>query len=630
MDASLSPSAPYDPARSSGGNCGSAASGFLRQYFASGWAFLVPYLLAYLLYYRLKWPVNVSLSHVPPLLHIYWYLHGLNLLLGALALREWWHDLSIFPASACLCWFFLALVFFIPGTYLEFPSDPWDHYRRINEWKSLLEVGSHPVWFKSSYFFYYSLLGGISATRQIFWLDALYTGVCLLLCRQYFQLARTVGLGDRAAFIFVLIQTLLFGNSIFSFYRYYGIASTILAQIGAIALIRIGMENAGKKPILPSLRLFPLSLSVVSLLLLIACNHVQGLGIAALGLFAVAIWRMVEWKRATCWYLAALGVILSFAAIRWWPRHPALDAAYRPFGVLTSWYGFNLLSFHSLSGDRMLQILGFFGVVNLAVGVVLIFRNHVVGWLTITPVLALSLPFLAIPIAGALAHNNWNDIIAFHRMFLAIPAGLAITCIVQALNRHMASIKSSIIFNLQHSVLLLVVLLILTTVPAAGPFYNRFWNLVMKPPEDLTMLPLWTGFSAYSHARQDDSHEIFAATSQLSWVLATQTPVPLLCSVGRTYYNNDCVPSADLDLIRNTVGRIDARKSIVVVLGTPTSTYTAYSIAALCSHHWLPQEAAFAFSGSRELRATMSALNFRSFKSPQPVYFFTDQASLDR
>jgi hypothetical protein len=32
----------------------------LRRYFYSGWAFLIPYLAAYLLYYVTNWPVNAA------------------------------------------------------------------------------------------------------------------------------------------------------------------------------------------------------------------------------------------------------------------------------------------------------------------------------------------------------------------------------------------------------------------------------------------------------------------------------------------------------------------------------------------------------------------------------------------
>ena len=73
----------------------------LRRYFYSGWAFLIPYLTAYLLYYVLKWPVNPvaveggvkvaseSGMWVPCLLHLYWTLHAINVGLALVAFVAW-------------------------------------------------------------------------------------------------------------------------------------------------------------------------------------------------------------------------------------------------------------------------------------------------------------------------------------------------------------------------------------------------------------------------------------------------------------------------------------------------------------------------------------------------------------
>lgn len=52
----------------------------MLHYFRSGWAFLIPYLLAYLLYAWLIWPVNPvdggQWAVVPCLLHVSWTLHA--------------------------------------------------------------------------------------------------------------------------------------------------------------------------------------------------------------------------------------------------------------------------------------------------------------------------------------------------------------------------------------------------------------------------------------------------------------------------------------------------------------------------------------------------------------------------
>jgi len=143
-------------------------------------------------------------------------------------------------------WALLALLFYIPGVYLEWPSDPWMHLERITSWANFNEVGQNPIWGKSSYYLTYSLVGRAQPRYLLSLLGYYYVIICLLLCWQYYRLSRACGLGEHASMVFVIIQALLFGNNIFSFYRYYGISSSIYAQLGAIALTRIVLEFAAR------------------------------------------------------------------------------------------------------------------------------------------------------------------------------------------------------------------------------------------------------------------------------------------------------------------------------------------------------------------------------------------------
>ncbi|MES1168325.1 MAG: hypothetical protein ABUL61_04050, partial [Oleiharenicola lentus] len=371
-------------------------------------------------------------------------------------------------------WFLLALLFYIPGVYMEFPADPWQHYARTNEWVWLQTVTEHSFWTKSSYFLAYSLIGHISPpVVQLKWFDVYYTGCCLLLCWQYYKLARTIGLGPRTSFTFVLLQALIFGNFIFGFYRYYGMSSTLFSQLGAVAMIRIAIETAQNpqlslrsffRPLSPAPcppssspdalrrdepaivvaaagRLPPsafhlppfassLSLSAALLTLLIAFNHGQGLGIAALGLAAVGIWRLAKWRAPALAWLGGIVVLLNLAVFLWYPRDPLLHDLYRPAGWLTPWYGFNLFwptPDPMGSYGRSMAIIGWFGLLNLCAGLLLLRRNHIVAWLTLLPPLALSLPLVAIPLSTLiLRHNPTDGLITFSRPLLGIPAALAL------------------------------------------------------------------------------------------------------------------------------------------------------------------------------------------------------------
>ena len=542
----------------------------LLPYFRSGWAFLIPYLAAYLLYAWLRWPVNAAVggsgehgagSWLPCLLHVYWALHAIHLGLGAIALRSWWKDSILklqLPTSTgahsahllstayrLLPWLCLALLFYIPGVYLEWPSDPWEHLRRINEWHILDTVTAHSAWMKSSYFIPYSLLSWATGLRQIFWLDFYYTGICLLLCWQYDRLARACDLGERASMMFVLLQALLFGNNIFSFYRYYGISSSIYAQLGAVALTRIVLEAAknpqlslrtfcrlqstvhglppsvspttihrqqstdlpASAPAAGSLHTSILSLSeasatpsswnppavywllptVIALLPLIAFNHIQGIGIVGLSVAAVVIWRILYEKASRIWWVAGVTLALSVAAFLWWPRHPAIETIYRPNGWLTGWYGFNFFSYTSPSSDKAVQILGVFGVMNLVAGIYALRRNHVAGWLTVGPMIALALPFVALPFANSLANRSTDEIITFHRMIYAIPCGLAFTYFLSIYVIRFVVMPYRFVARDGGYFAIVILVAVLVSVAPNNPSYNRFWHFLLVTPQDLQL-----------------------------------------------------------------------------------------------------------------------------------------------
>jgi hypothetical protein len=529
-------SAPVTDFENQAGAASATRGNRLSLYFKSGWAFLIPYLAAYLLYAWLRWPVNASpASHRPSLLHVYWFLHAAHLLLGGVALLGGWQNsttqhapdaVPVVPGSywqKAVPWICLALLFYIPGVYLEFPADPWQHYTRVNEWSWLQAVTEHPFWTKSSYFLAYSVVGKIAPpVLQLRAFDVFNVGCCLLLCWQYYRLARALRLGPGPAMLFVLLQALLSGNFLFGFYRYYGISSSLFAQLGAVALVRVALEVFDQNPAIDgdgprrkSILAWGRDFLVPGMLLvvLIALNHIQGLGIAGLGVAAIAVWRLVRWRRQAAWWLAGAVVFLSVTVIFWWPRHPALDASYRPDGWLNAWYGFNFLSLSSPAYERVAAILGLFGLLNLFAGLVLLRRNEVVGWLTVLPVVALCLPCVAIPFANSLAArpvSSGEDIIVFSRMLFAIPCGLAVVALLAGWQERFSKWgewfmltgresagrerlprarphSSGVRARTVATAALPLGLLALTVIPPGGPSFNRLFNALMVPPDDLAM-----------------------------------------------------------------------------------------------------------------------------------------------
>jgi hypothetical protein len=497
----------------------------LQAYFLSGWAFLLPYLATYLLYSALQWPVNpshdgtsrLSSLPIPSLLHVYWMLHAIHAALAIVCMV-----LSAGPKSAppgtfsfsanierlrgLLPWFCLLLILWIPGMYLEWPSDPWEHLRRTNEWAIYDVVGSHSAGYKSFYFLSYSAVAWLPPKLLLPWMNVYYVACCLLLAWQYYRLALVVGLSRPWAFLFVTTNLVTFGNTCFSFYRYYGLSSTVFSQLGAVALTRIVLDacastestqvSQGGNQSAPVGRRcnrdwighlrawWGPGLSVLALIGLIGFNHVQGLGIAMLGAGAVITWRLLQWRKSAAWWLLAGTLCLSLATVLGWPKHALVESSFRAGGWLSTWYGFNLTSLSSPAAARAELILGAFGLLNLGAAIWLVRRGHIAGWFTLFPLVALTTPMVALPFANMLAASDVSRIVTFHRMLFAVPSGLALCC---WLNLYLSGPSDRNRTRNWGFCGLVAALLALVAISPAAPGLNRFWNLISVVPADLQL-----------------------------------------------------------------------------------------------------------------------------------------------
>ena len=94
--------------------------------FSNGWIFIVPYLLLYVFFKYLHLPV-AGLKTLFICLHLCYIPLLINYL---------WRVCKKGEVSDFVFWIGLLMLFLIPGAYLEFPSDPWEHFRRIYAWQS--------------------------------------------------------------------------------------------------------------------------------------------------------------------------------------------------------------------------------------------------------------------------------------------------------------------------------------------------------------------------------------------------------------------------------------------------------------------------------------------------------------
>jgi hypothetical protein len=597
----------------------------LRSYFASGWAFLIPYVIAFLIYYKFKLPLTNSGPHqlVPTLLHIYWCIHCINLGLAFIAIYSLRHGptskiptysiqlLSVAP------WALLALTFYIPGTYLEFPSDPWEHLAHITHWA---DSNTLQTLYKSfGYSIPYSFLGTNSRYARFIRLDLYTTGICLILCWQYFRLGVAVGLSNKFSLLFVLIQSVTFGNSTFSFYKYYSLASTIYSQIAAIALIRLFIELIYKetaesqtykhKGLANKWHLFKFLLCAIFLIIVIVLNHMQGLGIAGLGLLAVGIWSLMKHNRSLLICLLIGTIALNVATVFWFPRSPLVDQLFKPGGLINTWYGFNLFSIHSIAAEKMIQILGFFGILNLAAALILIYHNKVAGWLSIIPIIALELPCIAQPFVKALTlHNDkntaWAAISVFCRMFLVIPSGLAIVCLIFYFKQKIS--KLSFLFKTYPSIInqrliLIVILSLYTILPPSSKYYNRLWNSFAIIPNDLSKRNIIKDIDNYTFEHSILKNNLCITTSGLGYVFYSISNIKMSL-IDRTFDGYGNTLPGDIAYLHATIPSLTKDYNITLANIHWNNQYSHNSFASLASNHWLPQEGNFTFLDFLEMK----------------------------
>ena len=594
----------------------------LSPYFSSGWMFLCVYLVTYLVYRALGWPVHSgdgAHSWAPSLLSVYFALH----LFHASWIAHWlwvrWRDTrdsgsaldaSTSRLSVALPWILLTLVIAVPGPYLEWPSDPWEHWRRINEWRHCPTADVHSAWTKSGYFLAYSLVGWAAPEKQLLLLRVYYIIVCLLLCWQYYRLGKTVGLEDRWALGFVFFQTFFFGNNIFSFWRYYGLAPTMFAQVAAIASMRVAIEAvelpAGYKSWGRG------GLKIAFLGLIAAFSHVQALGMIFLGLLSVAAWRLHRWRAWAPVAMLGFLVICSLGVIQWYPRHPAIDSFCVPQGWIAPWYGFNILSLGSPAQERVLQILGVVGLVNLLAALALWRYRLVVVWLTIVPVLALLLPCFVLPFANQLLSTRIDlNIVTFQRMLFAVPAGLALLALAQSCARWWKS--GGVARRLIGTCCSVAVVIGAVTVPAGYPFYNRFWHATTCCPRDVQLDHVVGGIDAVLTTRGDlGGAEVFGGTDPLRSVVSAVS-----ITQQDTRFRQIGQPvtlSIDQELLRV---RSTPPTSKQLLIFSRAVLYTPYSQAAQLSGHWPQNQVAADHGGLVELRAAAESNGFEAVRRGQ-------------
>ena len=650
------------------------------SYFRSGWAFLIPYLAAYLLYAWLRWPVNPVAAGsspvdggqwavVPCLLHVYWTLHAIHLGLGAIALRAWWRSSGATVAGATdggnttsdhaalpqplvspksdvggstvpqsghrlpatvyrlLPWILLGLLIWIPGVYLEFPSDPIAHLGRIVEWSQMGQVAEYSGWLKTSYFLAYTIASPVPHVTFETLLRFYYTGMCLLLSWQYYRLALEMKLGAPAAFFFSALQLIVYGNGGFSYHRYYGLSSTIVSQIASVAVLRIVLHQLTETRWTADFsRALP---ALFSLLMIVVFNHIQGLLISAVGLAALCLWWISRHHRTALITLglgATLGSVVLLAQGSFTPTK-SLTILHEA-GWLNAAGGFNLFESSSPARHRALELIGTFGLGSSFLALLMFRRNHPGAWLMIVPLALLAVPITASPLALYLMGEGPSFMFSFHgrgldhlsvfsRELFAMPLALPFAWLFSELLQHPYRARLAPLIPLTT----IGVLLVLPGIPTSAYNHARLWHALACTPADLDLKPIRQSVGLVREITNQGDEKKIVGGGGIIYLLGQMGAKAIPYSRRLILHPQTVAPTEDQQLVEAYFNNYWPIREFLVVLPSPSLFFSPASQAAQLSHHWLPQEVALNTVGGSELARLCQKANFRTIY-PEPWLVF--------
>ena len=438
----------------------------LLSYLKTGWLFFIPYLSLYITAWYFE--INKGI-----LLKSYYFLHIFHLLGYSYLIYINFNNLNL---RQLLFWVSIATFFFVPGAYLEYPSDALEHVRRIFQWEHLHKVHDGIAHYKFSYFWTYSLISFTEPVNYKTFLDVYYSFIGLILTFQFYKLGKKTIKSDLWTKVSLVILIITYGNSSFSFYRYYALSSTMLCLVGFLvflnALISYNTKYKNKSILFMFLGF-----------ILAVFNHPQSVLLvfsSCVSFYCYSI-CLKRGNPSGLYYILKVGIFifiisfLCYITILGNEFHQVIEKINSSNNWLYPWGGFKILSTNlDYTGPkRFLQILGLLGILNLFFAILLLRKNELLAWISIAPVLLLLYPPFSIALAYTL--EKWSTIINYHRILLVIPSGFCIVMTFKMVSETNYIKEIVPKKNLSSSLLVLVILMSLVPNPL---IYGRLINLL--------------------------------------------------------------------------------------------------------------------------------------------------------
>ncbi len=450
--------------------------------FSEGWFFFVPYIGFYLCFKLFH--LNASY-----LQSIFLGLHFLNIGLFIHYFQKVSRQNKLYNLSF---WIIIILLFLIPGAYLEFPSDAWEHFRRIFAWQASTLVGDNTVNYKFTYFWGWTLMSKVQPLYRRAALDIYSAFWQFLLAYQFYLFAIRIGFSQSWAKVQVLGTICLFGTNLFSFYRYYALSSTPLAYIAYLQSLSVILDIFDGKSQKASALIF--------LIPLMYYNHYQELLLLIISTGAIFISKVYEnlepdlRKKFT--HVVLFVLIISFTLGAFVVKHyqqyvTLLDSFWETY--LQSYIKDKEVLFFNKDDTRYwsswgilriwdknlpyFQTLGVHGYLSLIFSVIFWKKYRLLSTLTIAPLLILLFQPFTLFIASIEGHyTTFRILFAFPTSFMLI---VGLKEIVELI---VIQFKSYI-----NTYWLILFVVILFSLQPNLPWRGRLWFQLYNPPAQLSL-----------------------------------------------------------------------------------------------------------------------------------------------
>ncbi len=427
--------------------------------------FFFPYLLIYLF----AWKFELPLLAVEK---VFWGLHFVNLLIAGWMLREVFRKIK--PVEWGF-WILLAALLWQRGAYLEYPSDPWEHFRRLTVWNDFERISENPLKDRFAYFWGWTFIRYFDPIHQRSFLNFYSAFWQWIFCYQFARFCFRMGVQRTSLIPQVLGCLLFFGNGILNF-RYYMLSSVPLAYVSYLSALMLCKEflSSRKKELL---------LAILPLILLMAFNHGETIiffmiSIVAMGLLEInRRFHLTRRKAvlATLLMFLAATYALGYAAwfYHWFPYNKFVNSGlWHP--QLTHFATFRVWD---LDG-KIFNSIALPGLIALG-GSFLFFKRFpeivAISWMQL---LVLVFPVSAVLIVRFFHYDTP------YRVLYTLPVSFLGVLLLEKGITKVFSKKP------QRQWIVTSVLVVLLSIPAAFPWRGRGFFQIHRPKTDRSLVPL--------------------------------------------------------------------------------------------------------------------------------------------